>query len=59
MTQIQLTTREAVEMLCRLSADFSGEFNPENRRDQAVKLLCDLYGFKLEQFFGEEVEDVK
>ena len=25
---------------------------------KAVRLLCDLYGFKLDQFFGEEVEDV-
>ena len=49
-----LTTREAVEIVCRLSADFSGRFDPANRRYQAVKLLCELYGFKLEQFFDAD-----
>lgn len=47
-----LTTREAVESLCYLAADFSGEkFDPNNRRDMAVKTLCEYYGFKLSQFF--------
>lgn len=52
-----LTTREAVESLCYLAADFSGEkFDPSNRRDMAVKTLCEYYGFKLSQFFDEGID---
>lgn len=51
---MQLTTREAVEIVLRLSSDFSGDFDEDNRRDRAVKLLCDHYGFKLSQFFDVE-----
>ena len=57
MTQTPMTTREAVESLCYLAADFSGEtFNPDNKRDQAVKLLCEHYGFKLSDFFATTQE---
>lgn len=57
MTQIQLTTREAVEEA--LSAlHFRREMAlTEARREKTLKaaqLLCDLYGFKLEQFFDNE-----
>ena len=59
MTQMQLTTREAVEIALGETAAHCGEFDAGCVRCQAVRLLCDLYGFKLEQFFGEEVETVK
>lgn len=52
MTQIQLTTREAVQIAIGETAAQCGEFEPACVRCQAVRLLCDTYGFKLEQFFG-------
>lgn len=57
MTQIQLTTREAVEIVISEAAAQCGAFNAACVRCQAVRLLCDLYGFKLEQFF--EVDGAK
>lgn len=59
MTQMQLTTREAVEIVLGETAAQCGEFYHGCDLCQAVRLLCDLYGFKLDQFFGEEVETVK
>lgn len=65
MTQMQLTTREAVEAaLYSLAASAQveralGNAKEWQRNRSACVLLCDLYGFKLEQFFGEEVEAVK
>ena len=59
MTQMQLTTREAVEESILALAYVHGTLMPDKLRIlSAARLLCDLYGFKLEQFFGEEVEDV-
>ena len=57
MTQIQLTTREAVQIAIGETAARCGEFDSVCVRCQAVRLLCDLYGFKLEQFFvdGDEL----
>lgn len=62
MTQMQLTTREAVESaLYSLASSAEVERNyyrNENgwmRKRAACALLCDLYGFKLEQFFDVEV----
>jgi hypothetical protein len=52
MTQIQLTTREAVEIAISETAAQCGEFDSTCVRCQAVRLLCDTYGFKLAQFFG-------
>lgn len=58
MTQIQLTTREAVEEALYSMAssarieDKYGNANEWLRKRSACALLCDLYGFKLEQFFG-------
>lgn len=54
MTQIQLTTREAVQIAIGETAAQCGEFDPACVRCQAVRLLCDLYGFKLEQFFDAD-----
>ena len=54
MTQMQLTTREAVAIAIGETAAQCGEFEPGCVRCQSVRLLCDLYGFKLEQFFGED-----
>ena len=54
MTQTQLTTREAVEITISETAAKCGEFDATCVRCQAVRLLCDLYGFKLDQFFGAE-----
>ena len=59
MTQIQLTTREAVQIAIGETAARCGEFDASCVRCQAVRLLCDTYGFKLAQFFGEEVEALK
>lgn len=52
MTQIQLTTREAVEIALGETAAQCGEFDAGCVRCQAVRLLCDLYGFKLYEFFS-------
>lgn len=57
MTQMQLTTREAVAIALGETAAQCGEFDSTCVRCQAVRLLCDLYCFKLEQFFGDGVED--
>lgn len=63
MTQMQLTTREAVEeALYSLASSAQAEQDYGNanewmRKRDACALLCDLYGFKLAQFFGEEVEN--
>lgn len=54
--QIQLTTREAVEIALGETAVQCEEFDSTCARCSAVKLLCDLYGFKLEQFFDNEPE---
>ena len=62
---MQLTTREAVEAALYSLASSAqveracGNANEWLRNLNACALLCDLYGFKLEQFFGEEVETVK
>lgn len=56
MTQIQLTTREAVqEAIYALSYrhDMAMLEQTRDRVYSAAVLLCDLYGFKLEQFFGD------
>ena len=54
-----LTTREEVAIALGETAAQCGEFDATCVRCQAARLLCDLYGFKLEQFFGDEVEAVK
>lgn len=62
MTRMQLTTREAVEESILALAYVHGTLlhAPGKQRVlSAARLLCDLYGFKLEQFFGEDVEGVK
>lgn len=56
MTQIQLTTREAVEeAIYALSYrhDMARLDETQDRVYSAAVLLCDMYGFKLEQFFGD------
>ena len=60
MTQMQLTTREAVESSILALAYVHDTLLPAAGRQRvlsAARLLCDLYGFKLAQFFGEEVEN--
>jgi hypothetical protein len=57
MTQIQLTTREAVEIALGsikgwIDADGHIFQDEAEKARAAMKILCDLYGFKLEQFFG-------
>lgn len=56
MTQIQLTTREAVENAIYAMAEVHGNLQgqPETREElmASCKLLCELYGFKTDQFFG-------
>lgn len=62
MTQMQLTTREAVEEAIYALSYRHGMAMLQETRDHlysAAVLLCDLYGFKLAQFFGEAVEAVK
>lgn len=60
MTQIQLTTREAVEEALYSMAssarieDKYGNANEWLRKRSACALLCDLYGFNLEQFFDAD-----
>ena len=55
-----LTTREAVEAALYSLAGSAqieralGNSNEWMRDRVACALLCDLYGFKLEQFFGED-----
>lgn len=56
MTQIQLTTREAVQIAIGETAAQCGKFEPACVRCQAVRLLCDTYGFKLAQFFGSSIK---
>lgn len=54
--QIQLTTREAVqEAIYALSYRHDMAMMEETREHtySAAVLLCDLYGFNLEQFFGD------
>ena len=54
MTPTPMTTREAVQIAIGETAAQCGEFETACVRCQAVRLLCDTYGFKLEQFFGAE-----
>lgn len=55
MTQMQLTTREAVEESILALAYAHGTLMPDKQRIlSAARLLCDLYGFKLEQFFDAD-----
>lgn len=60
MTQIQLTTREAVEEALHALYFWREMALTEPRRKKTLKaaqLLCDLYGFKLDQFFGNDSEE--
>lgn len=60
MTQMQLTTREAVEESILALSYLHGTLmhgKGKKRVLSAARLLCDLYGFNLEQFFGEEVTE--
>lgn len=52
-----LTTREAVEESIHALAYVHGTLmhaKGKQRILSAARLLCDLYGLKLEQFFGDE-----
>lgn len=56
---MQITTREAVELALSsmrrdIDSDQFFEVDTTKARD-AMKLLCEHYGFKLEQFFDVEV----
>lgn len=63
MTQMQLTTREAVKngiyAMAEIHGSLQGQPETKEKLMASCSLLCDLYGFKLEQFFGEEAENVK
>lgn len=48
---MQLTTREAVEIVLSEAAAQCVSYEPSCVRCSAVKILCDHYGFKLSQFF--------
>lgn len=52
-----LTTRESVEIAIGEMAAQCQEFDAGCVRCQASRLLCEHYGFKLSQFFGEEAEE--
>lgn len=57
MTQMQLTTREAVEESILALAFVHGTLlhaKGKQRVLSAARLLCDLYGLKLEQFFDAD-----
>jgi hypothetical protein len=58
--QIQLTTREAVEEALEALNYRHETARTDEKQEKTLKaaqLLCDLYGFKLEQFFvdGDEL----
>ena len=57
MTPTPMTTREAVEQaLYALAFRHQMALSSTKQKETivAAQLLCELYGFKLEQFFGAE-----
>lgn len=52
---MQMTTREAVELALRALADYPYETKSHKEKgDKAIKLLCDHYGFNMNDFIYAE-----